>query len=198
MLPKLAAIDSVDNSLGVYEVDAKIVRQWLEAGEIILVDVRETSEYEQEHISGSVLCPLSVFNPNLFPKIPDKVVVIHCAIGKRSAAAAKQLIKNGHSRIANLQGGIKAWKNSGGPTEVHIPNTEKPKKLPQLRELIPNGQEGVLIALPKSEKARINGTHPGRILLDEFLFPLGISQVSLAEKIKVPVSRINSIINGPI
>jgi|TARA_B110000438_G_C15789628_1_gene640033 addiction module HigA family antidote len=196
MLPILAAIDSVDNSLGVFEVEAQTVRQWLEAGEIVLVDVRETAEYEQEHISGSVLCPLSVFNPNLFPKIPDKVVVIHCAIGKRSAAAARQLINNGHLRIANLQGGIKAWKKSGGATETLTLQSEEPKKLPKLRELIPNGQEGILIALPKSEKTQKNGIHPGRILLEEFLLPLGISQVDLAEKIKAPVSRINSIIKG--
>ncbi|MBI1883592.1 MAG: HigA family addiction module antidote protein [Chlamydiae bacterium] len=38
--------------------------------------------------------------------------------------------------------------------------------------------------------------HPGEILLYEFLEPLNLSQVALAKKIKVPVQRINTLING--
>ncbi|MCC6865190.1 MAG: HigA family addiction module antidote protein [Ignavibacteria bacterium] len=37
---------------------------------------------------------------------------------------------------------------------------------------------------------------PGEILLKEFLIPMGISQVALAEKMNVPVQRINTLING--
>lgn len=39
-------------------------------------------------------------------------------------------------------------------------------------------------------------THPGEILLEEFLKPLGISQVDLAKKMGVPIQRINTLING--
>jgi antitoxin HigA-1 len=39
-------------------------------------------------------------------------------------------------------------------------------------------------------------THPGEILLHEFLFPMNLSQVELAEKIKVPIQRINTLVNG--
>ena len=39
-------------------------------------------------------------------------------------------------------------------------------------------------------------THPGEILLEEFLNPLGLSQVALAEHIKVPVQRVNEIVRG--
>ena len=39
-------------------------------------------------------------------------------------------------------------------------------------------------------------THPGEILLEEFLVPLGLSQVALAEHLEVPVQRINQIIRG--
>jgi antitoxin HigA-1 len=37
-------------------------------------------------------------------------------------------------------------------------------------------------------------THPGEILHDEFLVPLGLTQVRLAEHVGVPVQRINEII----
>ena len=38
--------------------------------------------------------------------------------------------------------------------------------------------------------------HPGEILLEEFIIPRKISQVELARKIKVPIQRINTLING--
>ena len=39
-------------------------------------------------------------------------------------------------------------------------------------------------------------THPGEILLEEFLKPLGISQVAFAAHISVPVQRINELVRG--
>ena len=38
--------------------------------------------------------------------------------------------------------------------------------------------------------------HPGEILLEEFILPKKMSQVELARKIKVPIQRINTLING--
>ncbi len=39
-------------------------------------------------------------------------------------------------------------------------------------------------------------THPGEILLEEFLLPLEMSQVTLADHIGVPVQRVNEIVRG--
>jgi addiction module HigA family antidote len=39
-------------------------------------------------------------------------------------------------------------------------------------------------------------THPGEILLEEFLKPKGISRVELAKRIRVPLQRINTMIRG--
>ena len=39
-------------------------------------------------------------------------------------------------------------------------------------------------------------THPGEILLEEFLKPLGITQVEFARHIGVPVQRVNEIVRG--
>lgn len=38
--------------------------------------------------------------------------------------------------------------------------------------------------------------HPGQILLQEFLIPLGITQVELARRMTVPIQRINTLVNG--
>ena len=39
-------------------------------------------------------------------------------------------------------------------------------------------------------------THPGEMLLEEFLEPLGMTQSELAERIGVPFQRVNSLVNG--
>ncbi len=39
-------------------------------------------------------------------------------------------------------------------------------------------------------------SHPGEILLEEFLKPMGISQVSFARHVGVPLQRINEIVRG--
>lgn len=46
--------------------------------------------------------------------------------------------------------------------------------------------------IPRNRKP----THPGEILLEEFLKPLGMSQVELARKMGVPIQRVNTLING--
>lgn len=46
--------------------------------------------------------------------------------------------------------------------------------------------------VPKNRKP----THPGEILLEEFLKPAGMSQVELARSMSVPIQRINTLING--
>ncbi|MDD5605324.1 MAG: HigA family addiction module antitoxin [Dehalococcoidales bacterium] len=39
-------------------------------------------------------------------------------------------------------------------------------------------------------------THPGKILFEEFLKPLGVIQVTFAHHIEVPLQRVNEIIRG--
>ena len=39
-------------------------------------------------------------------------------------------------------------------------------------------------------------THPGEVLLEEFLDPLGVTQVELARHLEVPVQRVNEIVRG--
>ncbi|MPZ71206.1 MAG: HigA family addiction module antidote protein [Actinobacteria bacterium] len=39
-------------------------------------------------------------------------------------------------------------------------------------------------------------THPGEILLEEFLRPLGLTQVALADHLGIPIQRINELVRG--
>jgi len=46
------------------------------------------------------------------------------------------------------------------------------------------------------KKGKLAPIHPGEILMEEFLKPLGISQYRLAKDISVPARRINEIVQG--
>jgi len=157
----------------VQPADPASINDWLEADEIVLVDVRETSEYEREHIAGALLLPLSSFDPDLFPSIPGKRVVLHCAVGKRSEAAGKMLINEGHSDIVHMTGGMEAWKAAGFPTEIQI---------------TPPGED--------DDKPVFLCPPPGTVLKAEYLDPLGITASALARKIGVLEGRLSDIING--
>jgi len=43
---------------------------------------------------------------------------------------------------------------------------------------------------------KVSPVHPGEILLEEFLRPMGISQYRLAKSVSVPARRINEIVHG--
>ena len=45
-------------------------------------------------------------------------------------------------------------------------------------------------------RSRLAPVHPGEVLLEEFLLPLGLTQYRLAKSLKVPPRRINEIVHG--
>lgn len=164
----------------VEEVGVETVAKWLSSGEALLVDVRETSEFEQEHIPGAMLVPLSMLDADTFPRITIKKLVLHCAIGKRSAAAAKQLIKAGHVPPINMAGGIKAWREAGLETEIFDLPPAPPKQKP------------VVV----SDSIKPSDVPPGNVLLNEFIKPLALTHEELAGEIGLPLSHVASIVDG--
>jgi rhodanese-related sulfurtransferase len=89
----------------------------LAAGTMLLVDVREASETAAERISGSILQPLSRFDPDDIPDPQGRAVVFMCAVGIRSLRAAETALAAGYAYDAHLAGGLKAWRAAGFPTE---------------------------------------------------------------------------------
>ncbi|MCW8834944.1 MAG: rhodanese-like domain-containing protein [Rhodospirillales bacterium] len=102
---------------GIEEAPPAAVRRLRDAGDVILLDVRETHEYEFEHIPGAFLLPLSFLDTNFFPPLTGRKIVLICAVGKRSLAAGKQLQEAGVEGLVNMTGGMKAWSEAGYVTE---------------------------------------------------------------------------------
>lgn len=110
-------INSNENQLKL--VDAQTLKEWLDRDNVLLVDVREPAEHAGEKISGSVLLPLSKFDPAQIPSNPDKKLVLYCRSGNRSAQAAQKLFAAGFTDVTHLSCGIGDWKEHGLPTEVN-------------------------------------------------------------------------------
>jgi rhodanese-related sulfurtransferase len=71
----------------------------------VLVDVREQREWDDGHIDGAILVPLSwlkeesksdSFGKRLEEKLPKKILYIHCRSGGRARTAAGMLRKQGY------------------------------------------------------------------------------------------------------
>lgn len=77
---------------------------------IILVDVRNTDEYRQGHIKGSINVPLHILPGTLQQKVPDKKarIFVYCLSGARSSQALRWMTQNGYENVVNI-GGIGSW-----------------------------------------------------------------------------------------
>lgn len=92
----------------VKEISTLELENWISNGEDFqIIDVRETSEYEQINI-GAHLIPLGEVIARNHEIEREKKVVIHCRSGARSAKAIRQLEEIGFNNLYNLKGGILA------------------------------------------------------------------------------------------
>lgn len=81
----------------------------------IIVDVRELSEWNEQHIAGAIHIPLAQVESRLseLTQYKDSPMIMQCRSGKRSAKAAAMLLDAGFSKVYSLDGGILAWGNAG-------------------------------------------------------------------------------------
>jgi rhodanese-related sulfurtransferase len=107
-----------EQALSVSDLTPEDVARGLAEGRIVLVDVREPNETALERIPGSVLVPLSEFDPAAIPVPAGCDVVFSCRSGRRSVTASLAAQEQGFAYAAHLAGGILAWKAAGLPTET--------------------------------------------------------------------------------
>lgn len=97
------------------ELDPKTAKVWLDAGDTLALDVREANEYARENIAATRLAPLSSFDAATLDLGTAKRILVVCATGMRSGRAAAQIAAARGIPVANLKGGIAAWKSAGLP-----------------------------------------------------------------------------------
>lgn len=83
------------------------------------IDVREDSEYAQDHAAGAIHMGKGIIERDIETVIPNKqeAIVLYCGGGYRSILAADSIRQMGYTNVLSMDGGIKAWREAGFPLE---------------------------------------------------------------------------------
>jgi sulfur-carrier protein adenylyltransferase/sulfurtransferase len=129
----------------VEEVDPAVVAEHIGNG-VIVVDVRESDEWDAGHLPGAKHVPRSYLEQRIEGAAPDRDarIVLYCASGNRSALGAHSLAENlGYTNVASMTGGITLWKDRGYKVEVPQSLTSEQKERYGRHLLLPEiGLEG--------------------------------------------------------
>ena len=106
-----AGTDHSEYDLGPGEVKALLAQD----KKVVLLDVRESHEYEIVKIEGSRLIPLSELHLRTNELDTADTVVVYCHHGQRSLNAIKTLEHFGFKKLKHLRGGIDAWATEVDP-----------------------------------------------------------------------------------
>ena len=96
------------------EVTPERTKELLDAGEAVVVDVREPYEREAGHIEGSEHIELERLASKADSLPRDRTIVFQCRLGARSAMAAQAFRASGYDAWS-MEGGLQAWHDRGLP-----------------------------------------------------------------------------------
>jgi len=104
---------------GMQAMDVRVLKQRLDEGNMVLLDVRTPGEHRKLHIKGTTLLPLDSIDEkaieNLKESINGQEICAICVSGRQSAFAARKLLDQGFEKVSILQGGIRSWKDAEFP-----------------------------------------------------------------------------------
>ena len=109
-----------DAKARVRETNVQEVKQRLDRGDkLLLVDVREESEWARGHLPGAIHLSKGVIERDIETSIPDQAapVVLYCGGGFRSVLVAENLQRMGYHNVLSMDGGWRGWVESGNPVE---------------------------------------------------------------------------------
>ena len=83
--------------------------------EMVILDVRTQSEYEEAHIEGAINIPVEEIADRLNELSANDVILVYCRTGNRSGTAVGIMEENGFSKIYHMHEGISTWISEGLP-----------------------------------------------------------------------------------
>ncbi len=101
------------------EISPVAAEQLFKKQQAVILDVREDSEWQAQHIPGAIHIPLGQLSERLseLKQYKDSPIIAQCRSGRRSAQASDVLKSAGFSKVYNLDGGLIAWDKAGLKTE---------------------------------------------------------------------------------
>jgi len=106
-----SAANAGNTPQGYRDLSSDQARVLIDTEDPLILDVRTPWEFRMGRIANSVLIPVRELRGRLseLTAYRDRDILIYCATGARSVAAAHLLAANGFNRIYNLKRGIHDW-----------------------------------------------------------------------------------------
>ncbi len=106
--------------LGFKEVKPNEVVQLINREDAVILDVRDSSDFEKGHILNAHHIPFGLLEERLheIEQFKASPLVVYCEAGQQSARAGAILQKQGFTSVYKLSGGLLAWKSASFPLSV--------------------------------------------------------------------------------
>ncbi len=103
-------VSGQDSDAAYRKITPEEAKEMMDAGDVIILDVRTETEFAEGHIENAVLLPDYDIEVNASEILTDKsaVILVYCRSGVRSEAAAKKLAQMGYATVYDI-GGIIDW-----------------------------------------------------------------------------------------
>jgi molybdopterin/thiamine biosynthesis adenylyltransferase/rhodanese-related sulfurtransferase len=157
----------------------------------LIIDVRETAEWDQGHLPGAVHIPRGFLESRISGTAPDlgQEILVSCASGQRSLLSAKTLADMGFTNVTNLAGGFARWKQNNHPVEVPRILTAAQRSRYSRHILIPEvGEEGQMKLL--DSKALLIGAGGLGSPAAYYLAAAGVGTIGLVDDDEVDESNL--------
>lgn len=115
------------------------VKEKLKESTVCFVDVRSLDEFQSGHVPGAQCMPLDEIESGTASVPKDRLVILSCQGGRRSARAREILRARGYENVVELEGGFSAWLSAG------LPVNRTKARLPIVRQVLLSA--GFLVAL---------------------------------------------------
>ena len=106
-----------DAKTHIKEVSVSETQQRMKEG-ANLIDIREDNEWDAGHAKDAIHLGRGIIERDIVGKFPDKntELILYCGGGFRAALSADNLQKMGYNKVFSMEGGWRAWNESGAPT----------------------------------------------------------------------------------
>jgi molybdopterin/thiamine biosynthesis adenylyltransferase/rhodanese-related sulfurtransferase len=129
----------------IVEIDTQQAQDRIEAGNVLVLDVREPDEFDQGALPNVLHIPRGHLEAQIEGRATDRdqTIVVYCAGGVRSAFAARTLQDLGYSDVLSMEGGFGKWKDEGRAWKLPVVLTPDQRNRYQRHLLLPEvGVEG--------------------------------------------------------
>jgi molybdopterin/thiamine biosynthesis adenylyltransferase/rhodanese-related sulfurtransferase len=129
----------------IVEIDTAEAESRIDAGGVLVLDVREPDEYDEGALPGVLHIPRGHLEAQIEGRALDRdqTIVVYCAGGVRSAFAARTLQELGYTNVLSMAGGFGKWKDEGRAWRQPVVLTPDQRNRYQRHLLLPEvGIEG--------------------------------------------------------